>query len=195
MNRKEFLKELRRELEAFSFEEREAAIAYYEEYLDEAGPENEAAAIQGFGSPRTIAAGIQAEQVIKAVNIPPKTPKEGFRKVWLVILAIFAVPVGFPLAIAGAAIIFSLFIAIASVIFAFGITAIALVGAGIFSLIASFSLVVSAPATFLFYLGSGIAATGLGILFTMLTYFLATRLLGGFAKLLGKVLNRRKRGA
>jgi len=77
MNRKDFLKDLRRELERLPFEERESAITYYEEYLDEAGPENEAEAIRSFGSPASIAAGLRAEE---AMNTPPTTPKEGGEK-------------------------------------------------------------------------------------------------------------------
>ena len=167
MNRKEFLKDLRRALEHLPFEERENAVAYYEEYLDEAGPENEAEAIRGFGSPASIAASLRAEE---AVSTPPKTPKEGAKKTWLVILAIFSAPIAFPLLTVAAALVFSLFAVVAAIVFAFGVTAFAL------------------------FVGGGMMLIGIGILFFFLTHFVATMLLGGFARLLSKFLHRRKRG-
>jgi len=195
MNRKDFIKELRRALDTFPFEERENAVSYYEEYLDEAGPENEAEAIKGFGTPASIAADLQAEQVAKAVSVPPKTPKEGAKKVWMVILAIFATPVAIPLAMGIAGLIFGLFITIFSLVFAFGVTTVAAIGAGILSIVLSFGILFSDAITFLYFFGNGIAMIGLGILFGCLTYFLATKLTGGFARLLGRFLHRRKRGA
>jgi len=193
MNRKDFLRDLRRELEHLPFEERESAITYYEEYLDEAGPENEEAAIRGFGSPASIAAGIRAEA---AMNTPSTSPKEGAKKTWLVILAIFSAPIAFPLLIAAAAVAFSLFIAFASVIFAFGVTAIALVGGGIATIVAGLGSIFAAGGiTTMFFVGGGLLLIGIGILFCFLTYLVATKLLGGLARLLSKFLHRRKRGS
>ena len=192
MDRKDFLKELRRELEHLPFEARESAVAYYEEYLDDAGPENEAEAIRGFGSPASIAAAIRAEE---AVSTPPKSPREGAKKTWLVILAIFSAPLAFPLLIAAAAIVFSLFVVFASIVFAFGVTGIALVGGGIVAIVGGIGAILSAGAiTTMFFLGTGLVSIGIGILFCILTYIVATKLLGGFAQLLSKFLHRRKRG-
>jgi len=197
MNRREFLKELRRELEHLSFEERENAISYYEEYLDDAGPENEAEAIRGFGPPAAVAAGLKTEQAIikaeLAISEPPTSPKEGTKKVWLVILAIFSMPLGV-LAIVAAVLIFALFIVIGSLILAFGVTAFALVAAGIVCAVGSFFLMFTHFPTFLFFLGGSAVLVGVGILFWFLTHIIATKLLGGFASLLGGFLKRRKRG-
>ena len=193
MNKHDFLKELRRELDRLPFEERENAIAYYEEYLDEAGPENEAEAIRGFGSPASIAASLRAEE---AVSTPTTSPKEGAKKSWLVILAIFSAPIAFPLLIGAAAVVFSLFVAVASIVFAFGVTSIALIGGGIVSIVAGISALLSAGGiTTMFFVGSGLLIMGIGILFCFLTYFIATKLFGGMAWLLSKFLHRRKRGA
>jgi len=189
MNRNTFLKELRRELDALPFEEREAAITYYEEYFDEAGPEREQETLNGLGTPAEIAAGLKVEY---AVNKPPKTPKEGASKVWMIILAIFAAPFALPLAITLAAVIFSLFVAFISIIFAIGVTAIALIIGGIFSIISGFVVVASSPLTTLFFLGSGIAILGLGVLFGYCTYIVATKLMGALARLLGRILDRVK---
>jgi len=183
------MKELRRNLEALPFEEREAAISYYEEYFDEAGPDRETETIESLGSPEAIAAELKADY---AVNKPPKTPREGASKVWLVILAIFAIPIALPLAIALAAVIFSLFVALLAVIFSIGVAAIALLVGGILTLVSGFGVIATGPLTTLFFLGGGLALLGIGILFGYLSYIVAVKLLGAFARLLGRLLQRVK---
>ena len=58
MNKAEFLQALEGGLAAASPEERVAAIQYYTEYLDDAGPEREAEVIAELGSPAKVAADI-----------------------------------------------------------------------------------------------------------------------------------------
>ena len=60
MNRGEFLAELRAQLADFSEEAREDALKFYEEYLDEAGPENEGIVLAELGSPQKVARIIRA---------------------------------------------------------------------------------------------------------------------------------------
>ncbi len=60
MNRGEFLAELRAQLSDFSEEAREDALKFYEEYLDEAGPENEGVVLAELGSPQKVARIIRA---------------------------------------------------------------------------------------------------------------------------------------
>jgi len=189
MNKNAFLKELRRELEHLPFEEREAAITYYEEYFDEAGPEREQETIDRLDPPAKIAAELKLEY---AVNKPPKTPKEGGVKVWMIILAIFAFPLAMPLALLLAVMVFVLFIVFGAVVFSLGVTAVALVGSAIFVVGTGFTTLLSSPLTFLFFLGSGAALLGVGILLCYATYIVATKLAGAFARLMGSILNRVK---
>ena len=189
MNRNTFLKELRRELEVLPFDEREAAITYHEEYFDEAGPDREQETIASLGTPASIAAALKVDY---AVNKPPKSPKEGGVKVWMIILAFFALPVALPLALTLAILIFTLFIVFFSVVFALGVTAFSLVVGGIATLIAAFSTLFTSPLTFLFFLGLGAVSIGIGVLFCYATYFVATRLAGVFARLMGRLFNRMK---
>ena len=60
MNRETFLRELEYLLQDMGEEERADALAYYRDYLDEAGPENEEKVIREFGSPERVAAMIRA---------------------------------------------------------------------------------------------------------------------------------------
>lgn len=60
MNKEIFLRDLRRFLEDIPEEEREQALTYYEDYFEDAGPENEQKVIQELGSPIDIARQIKA---------------------------------------------------------------------------------------------------------------------------------------
>lgn len=60
MNRKKFIEELAFLLQDIEDSEREEAMQYYEDYFDEAGPENEQQVIIDLGSPERVAAIIKA---------------------------------------------------------------------------------------------------------------------------------------
>lgn len=64
MNKQEFIRELRKELQDIPSKEREEAVQYYEEYFDEAGEENEEDVIRELGSPARIAAMIRRDAFI-----------------------------------------------------------------------------------------------------------------------------------
>lgn len=61
MNREEFMKELEYLLQDIPDEEKEDAIAYYRDYLEEAGEENEEDVLKEFGSPERIASVIRID--------------------------------------------------------------------------------------------------------------------------------------
>lgn len=61
MNKEEFLSRLNALLSELSDADREEAIQYYRDYLEEAGPEKEEETIQSFGSPEEVAKNIMEE--------------------------------------------------------------------------------------------------------------------------------------
>lgn len=61
MRKEEFMRELEYLLQDIPDEEKADALAYYQDYLEEAGPENEEAVIRDFGSPERIAAMIRCD--------------------------------------------------------------------------------------------------------------------------------------
>ena len=61
MDRAQFMEQLERLLSDISETERQEALAYYNSYFDEAGPENEASVIRELGSPGKVAAIIKAD--------------------------------------------------------------------------------------------------------------------------------------
>lgn len=81
MTAEEFMRRLRQELAALPFEEREAALRYYTEYLIEAGSENEQEALRTLGSPEQVAAQILQDREPPAAwadHKPPKAKREKF---------------------------------------------------------------------------------------------------------------------
>ena len=62
MTRREYLDELNTHLMSLSSEERENAVKFYEEYFDDAGPENEQEVINELGKPYALAKSIICEQ-------------------------------------------------------------------------------------------------------------------------------------
>lgn len=61
MNKREFLAELRKYLWRLPVDEMEAALTYYEEFIEDAGPENELATIAKLGTPKQVAENIFQE--------------------------------------------------------------------------------------------------------------------------------------
>lgn len=75
MTKQEFLQRLSRLLADVTVEEREEALRYYEEYFDEAGPEQEQAVLAELGSPEKVAAIIKAN--VPGSRIPPRYQAPG----------------------------------------------------------------------------------------------------------------------
>lgn len=68
MNREEFLEKLEGLLSGLPDSEREEALLYYNDYFDDAGPENEAAVIEKLGSPVQVAESILYEMSVDGRN-------------------------------------------------------------------------------------------------------------------------------
>mgnify|MGYP001310771237 CR=1 FL=1 len=70
MNRQDFMNQLAAELSKLPKEEVQAAMEYYSEYFDEAGPEREQQAIKDLGSPSKIATQIKADYAVRQLDEP-----------------------------------------------------------------------------------------------------------------------------
>ncbi|NLD19560.1 MAG: DUF1700 domain-containing protein [Clostridiales bacterium] len=163
MNRKEFIEKLRAELGKLPKEEAEAAIYYYEEYLDEAGPGKEQEIIEGWGNPKKIAGQIKSEYAVKMLDTDegPAT-KKGLSAIWWVIIGIVSAPVSIPVAfgllilvIGGAA------AAIGIILGIFGAIIGCLVGAGACVVVGIMSIPVALSSAIMFI---GIGLAGLAVM-------------------------------
>ena len=93
MNKTEYMKILSKKLRRLPKEDYARAIEYFEEYFEEAGPENEQQAIQDLGSPEEAARELIMNLAEQNVSEPPKTVKRGMSAVWIGILGVCAAPI------------------------------------------------------------------------------------------------------
>lgn len=131
MNRSEFIRILRKELDRLPQDEIDAAVEYYEEYFDEAGPDKEAEIIKELGNPRKIANQIRSEyEVRKLDEEETSTTRKGLSAIWWVIIGICSAPVSIPVAIVLVALAVAGFaVAVAIVVSVFAAIIGAVVGA------------------------------------------------------------------
>jgi uncharacterized membrane protein len=191
MSRDEFLSRLRRMLKKLPQQDADDALEYYEEYLEDAGPENEAATIAAWGSPDRIASQILAEYAVKQMNTEPSA-KKGLSTAWVVVLAIFASPIAIPVAAAIACIMLALVIVVAAVILSVGAVSVSLAASGALCVILGACLVFRGFSTAVFYLGAGLFCAGAGIALFPFVIWLSKKGFNGIAKLFSKFLPRRK---
>lgn len=159
MRREEFISELRKKLKRLPKDEIENVISYYNEYFEDCEKSDEEA-IKELGSPSLI-----ASQILADYAFDDKKEKRGFGyKILLIILAILAAPIGFPLAVAAVAVLCTIAVAVGLVVFTLGVVVIAFFIAGIGTCIGGAAVVFQGPATSIFYIGAGLVIVGLSIL-------------------------------
>jgi len=193
MTKTEYLNQLNYKLRVLPDSERHDALEYYDGYISDA--ENETAAIAQLGTPGEVAANILANYVAKrpdphGVSPVIKSRTSGVKMAWMIILALFALPIGVPLIIALAATAFSLFMALFAVVLGVGVSGIALVVSGIVGIISFPFLIMHDMGFAMVYGGSGLILLGLGILFVKYTAVLMM----GFpmiARFVGRIVIRR----
>jgi uncharacterized membrane protein len=189
MNRVEFMKQLERLLGDIPEYDRLDAIAYYNDYFDEAGTENEAQVIRELGSPGKVAAIIKAdlntnrdenttytEHDGEAANMPTRresgyhAPKQKKGLPWplIIVLLVFASPllIGTFGGLFGA--LLGVFGALIGIVIAFVACALALLVAGIVCFVVGIVRVFISPVEGLITVGLGSLMLALGILFAVL---------------------------
>jgi uncharacterized membrane protein len=191
MTGNEFISNLRKHIKGLPQAEIDAATQYYSEYISDAGAENEEETVAALGDPSAVAATIIAEFAVK-----PETPgaapvKRGPGAVWFVLLAVFAAPIGLPLAIAFAAVVLALLIVVIAFVISFGAAAVSLVVSGIAGIILGVAVLTQSLPTTLLTAGAGLACLGAGILFAWLTAITSKYSFRGLSKLVGRFILRR----
>lgn len=196
MNRIDFMKQLESLLQNVSQTEREEALQYYNDYFDDAGPENEKEVIEALGNPARVAENIKRDlmgnsevnarasdralvEYGKAQGTTWSNSQEEGKSgkselptwviVLLVVLLVFASPAILGVGAGALGVLVGLIVSWFSVIFGFGVAAAVL-------LIVMFVLVVLGiicifidPLAGVALVGSGLLCGGIGILFLMLT--------------------------
>lgn len=164
MNRQEFIKKLESELSKLPKNEVKDAIDYYNEYLDDAGLENEETALKELGNPSRIATQIKADFAVKQLSIKKAGDKadgkKGIAIIWWVILGIFTAPVALPIAITGGLLAICILLTLAILVIAALFCVAAFFISGIIAFVAGIYIIFANFVNGLFAVGVGMALIG-----------------------------------
>ncbi len=192
MTNTQYLDELRRQLQGLPQEEIDSCIRYYEEYLAEAGAEGMDGVLERLGSPAQAAAQVKADRAIQSMEPGAQRPKSTLRTLGVVLLGLFAAPIGLPLALAAGAVVVALAAVALSVLICFFALAGAFMLGGLAMLTAGGAAFMASPATALLCMGMGAALIGLGGLVGMGSWALAKLCIRGLIRLTN-AMRRKKR--
>jgi uncharacterized membrane protein len=188
VNKTEYMSALEKRLRILPKENYNEAMAYFEEYFEDAGPEREQQAIEDLGSPDTAAEQIITNMAIQKASVPQKGLRKNMNALWIGILAVCAVPIALPFAVLFLGVIVLLILCVLLVLAAFIMAALAFVVCGPIAVAASFTVLFSAPATALSCFGAGLFCTGLGLLAVYGVLKLCRLILISLVKLFGNIL-------
>lgn len=192
MNKKSFMEELKRRLKHLPKEDREDAITYYEEYLEEMEVGEKEDVTEKIGNPKDIAREIIANCTEKHIESQKK--QGGLRNsataIWMIILGICAAPIAIPVAMAVVMVLLAALMCVVSVILA-----VLMVGAGFFATgVLSFAAIAFSPGIgqTLVCGGIGLIGIALGLLILIASIKLAEGMITGIAGIFKKVFVRKK---
>ncbi len=193
MNKERFMIELERLLRGLPAEEKEDALNYYREYIEDAGFSDIDDVTDKLGTPKSVARSILGESVDKYVEEQKenKSVKSGMSSFWRILLYIFAAPFAIPMFIAFAAVCLSVGVGVLAVVFALLLAGGAMVVAG-FGLAYSLFWKLTIP-QFLMVGGATIFWIALGIIWCIVFYKLSGIMLSGLVRFLRWMFVRKKK--
>ena len=190
MNKERFMAELERYLKGMPAQEKEDALRYYREYIEDAGFSEIDDVTDKLGDPKNVARSILNECVDK--RLEEQKEKGGVKRrasaLWAVLLCIFAAPLAIPFIV----VVFALFITVIAVFFsievAFLATGGSLVLAGLFLIPALFATVSQAQVIML--IGMVLILISVGTLICIAFYKLGGVFVRFIAWFFGKLIGR-----
>lgn len=179
MNKSEFLKALSKQIKLMPKEDREDALTFYSEYLEDYGFAEDEDVTAKLGTPKEVAKNMIAEITMKHIdsNEEKKSAKKTATIVWIAIISIFSLPISLPIALCLLLVILALFVSLF-------ILFISLIGAGIAVMAAGASvflvgLIAPGIGQKLVCFGGGMLVTAIGMalcFLTVIVYILLIRL-------------------
>ena len=173
MKKEEYLQKLEQLLSDIPAEDRQEAIRYYHDYLEDAGEQAEEV-IHSLGTPEELACSIKKElygEHTSGSKFPVGRPKESKKGkftagqwILLLTLCLCAAPVIIPICGTVLSILLAIVIALAAIVFGAGIAGIALVIAAIAVVIVAIVKVFFAPLSSAIMLGGGLLMVGIGLI-------------------------------
>lgn len=191
MNRAEFMNTLGGLLNDISDEERNEALQFYENYFEDAGPENESQIIEELGSPQKVAAMIKTDLGVDSQESTggeftehgytderfeakePPAVKRGpwtstaLKLVLIILIGLVAATFLWPVVAAIAAVVFGVLVAVFALFAGLVIGAVAIMLAGAAVVIAGLSMMFAALPTALLVSGTGVILFILGLMATV----------------------------
>lgn len=189
MDRIQFMRQLERLLWDIPESERLDAIAYYNDYFDEAGPENETQVIRELGSPEKVAANIKADLNISQSDekrydayqyenkdLPAeRKQRRNVPSIWVIILVVLASPILVGLAGGLFGAVVGILGGLLGVLVAAIVCGVALLVSGIVCFVVGIVRVIFNPLEGLITMGVGSFLLTLGILILVLMVWLIIR--------------------
>jgi uncharacterized membrane protein len=163
---------------------------YYDELFNEALDEGktEAEVCESLGSPEEIAERVRVEMAF--VRAEQKPDAKSMNAVLLVIIGLFALPIGIPIAFALISVMFGLAVAALAVVVSFGAVVIALGAAGLGCFIGGIAIIVGGGAWFgIGMIGAALLLFGLCVLGGVGSFTLMRAMLRGIVRLCRSVYN------
>jgi len=187
MDKSEFMAELDAQLSRIDANERAEAIAFYNEYFEEAGVENEQAVIKELGSPAKAAAQIKADVAVKEIQTDNSSLKNGMYALGALILGICALPIALPMIIVVVSLIFALLVTVGALAFAFVMVIGAFLFTGIVLVATGIGVFLTDVAVGIFYIGIGLAVTGGSMALIVFSIIVLRELIIGSVKLINYI--------
>lgn len=187
MTRADYMKILANNLRRLPKEDFNKAMEYFDEYFDDAGPENEQNAIYDLGAPEEAARELIVDLAVKNAEKPPKTVKKGVSAIWIGILGVFAAPIALPIALLLATLVLTLIITVLACVLSLFVIAISVIATGIVGFILGAIVIFTAFTDGLTTIGLSLCALGLGLVFTYGSFLLCRWSLRKLSGLLGRI--------
>lgn len=167
MRKEDYIAELKSRLRGVEQSDIEDAVAYCEEYFDEA--EDEEQAIKELGSPAKFAAQIKTEAAFRTTKNPNnyRKPHSMMKSILMILGGICALPIALPLLLVAVLLIIVFGMVICILVFAGGLAMISFFYAAIVTLVGSFYYA-QGSADLLFQMGSAFVLLGIAILLCLL---------------------------
>lgn len=188
MTREEYMKRLEHRLRRLPREDYNKAVSYFTEYFEDAGPDNEAQAIEDLGEPEMAADQIVREFAVENAKEPVKTVKRSFSAVWIGVLAVFAAPVALPLALAFGAVCLAFALVVIAFVFSVFLMAFAVAVSSVPCMVIGIWLSFTSFADGVATLGIGLISLGAGSFLVMGSITLGKWLMHAVTCLFGRIV-------
>lgn len=187
MTRADYMNILAQNLKRLPKDDYNRAMEYFEEYFNEAGPEQEQEAIDDLGSPEEASRELIMNLAQRSIEEPPKTVRHGFHAVWIGILGVCAAPIALPLLLIFFCLILMLALLGFGLLLTFFLAAVCTAAGGVLALAGGFVLIFHSFADGIATLGMGLLTLGLGILFVYGSFRLCRWTLSKMSQTLGNM--------